>query len=81
MNDSFEVIAAMFLIREREARKRKDYSAAVAYANAYDWLCYAIENRDDCLSQFDGYDEANEFLKKINFNYLWEMEDLFKANE
>lgn len=79
MNDSMKVIAAMFLIREREARKRKDYSAAVAYANAYDWLCYAIENRDDCLSQFDDYDEANKFINSHNFKYLWEMEDLIKG--
>lgn len=81
MNDSMKVIAAMFLIRERDARKRGDHSAAVAYANAYDWVCYAVENNDDCLSQFDGYDEANEFLKKINFNYLWEMEDLIQKGE
>ena len=81
MNDSMKVIAAMLLIRERDAHNRDDHAAAIAYANAYAWLCYAVENRDDCLSQFDGYDEASELLKKINFNYLWEMEDLFRANE
>jgi hypothetical protein len=53
MNDSIKVIAMLFLIREREAQERKDYGAAVAYANAYDWLCYAVHDRNDCLSQFD----------------------------
>ena len=81
MNDSIEVIATMFLIREREAHERGEYAAAVAYANAYDFLCYAVENRDDCLSQFDGYDEANKFLNSHNFKYLWEMEEFFKTNK
>ena len=78
MNNPFEVIAAMFLIRERNAHERGDYAAAVAYANAYDLLCYAVEDRDDCLSQFDGYDEANDFLNRVNHNDLWELEDKFK---
>ena len=73
MNDSFEVIAAMFLIRERDAHNRGDHPAAIAYANAYDWLCYAVDNRDDCLCQFDGYDEANNFINNNNFKSLWEM--------
>lgn len=81
MNDSIEVIAAMFLIREREAHERGEYAAAVAYANAYDFLCYAVENRDDCLSQFDGYDEANNFINNNIFGELWEMEDMFKHPE
>ena len=81
MNDPFEVIAAMFLIREREARERGEHAAAVAYANAYDLLCYAVDDRDDCISQFDGYDEANKFLNSHNFKYLWEMEECFRANE
>ena len=78
MNDSFEVIAAMFIIREREARNRGEYAAAVAYANAYDLLCYAVDNRDDCISQFDGYDEANDFINSHEHVDLWMMEELFK---
>ena len=78
MNNPFEVIAAMFLIRERNAHERGDHAAAVAYANAYDLLCYAVEGRDDCLSQFDGYGEANDFLNRTNYDDLWELEDKFK---
>ena len=81
MNDSFEVIAMMFLIRERDAHNRGDHSAAVAYANAYDLLCYAVEGRDDCLGQFDGYDEANKFLNNTVFGELFALEDIFKHPE
>ena len=77
MNNSFEVIAAMFLIRERNAHERGEYAAAVAYANAYDLLCYAVEDCDDCISQFDGYNEANDFINSHEHVSLWMMEDLF----
>lgn len=79
MNDSIEVIAAMFLIREKEAQNRKDYGAAVAYANAYDWLCYAVDNRDDCLCQFDSYIEANELLNKEEYGHISELEGIYKG--
>lgn len=80
MNDLIKIIAALFLIREREANERKRYDAAVAYANAYDWLCYAAEDRDDCLSMFDGYSEASDFINSVDFKWLWELEELFKNN-
>ncbi len=79
MNNPFAVIATIFLFREHDATLRGDHSAAVAYANAYDLLCYAVENRDDCLSQFDGYDKANKFLNNTNCGELWELEDRFNA--
>lgn len=81
MNDSFEVIAAMFLIREREAHERGEHAAAVAYANAYDLLCYAVDDRDDCISQFDGYEEANDFINHSVYGDMWAMEDIFKHPE
>lgn len=82
MNNPFAVVATMFLYREHDARKRGDYGAAVAYANAYDLLCYAVENRDDCLSQFDSYDKANYFLNNTNCGELWELEEIFdKENQ
>jgi hypothetical protein len=79
MNDSLQVIAAMFLLREKEANARKDYGAAVAYANAYDLLCYAIDQRDDCLCQFDGYKEANELLNSVEVGGAWELESIVKG--
>lgn len=79
MNDSIEVVAAMLLIREKEAQNRKDYGAAVAYANAYDWLCYAVDNRDDCLCQFDGYKEANDLLNKEEYGHISELEGIYKG--
>lgn len=82
MNNPFAVVATMFLYREHDAQKRGDYGAAVAYANAYDLLCYAVENRDDCLSQFDSYDKANEFLNNTDCGELWELEEIFdKENQ
>lgn len=74
MNEMLKVIAMMFLIREKSARERKDYGAAVAYANAYDMLCYAVRERSDCLCQFDGYDEAiyclDDLPRNINISDL-----------
>jgi len=80
MNDPMKVIAMLFLIREREAQARKDYSAAVAYANAYDWLCYAAHNRDDCLCQFGGYEEANYYLNQLaDGTDIWDLEEIYKG--
>lgn len=80
MNDSMKVIAMLFLIREHEAQERKDYGAAVAYANAYDMLCYAVHNRDDCLSQFDGYKEAIHYLNQlIDGTDIWDLEEIYKG--
>ena len=79
MNDSIKVIAAWFLIREKAAQERKDYGAAVAYANAYDMLCYAVDDRDDCISQFDGYEDALALLNKDEFGHISELEGIYKG--
>jgi hypothetical protein len=79
MNDSIKVIAAWFLVREKAAQERKDYSAAVAYANAYDMLCYAVDDRDDCISQFDGYEDALALLNKDEFGHISELEGIYKG--
>lgn len=78
MNDLIQVIATLFLIREKDAAQRKEFAAAVAYANAYDLLCYAVHDRDDCLCQFDGYDEANRFLNAHPNVDVWDLEEIFK---
>jgi hypothetical protein len=79
MNDSIKVIAAWFLVREQMAQERKDYGAAVAYANAYDMLCYAVDDRDDCISQFDGYEDALALLNKDEFGHISELEGIYKG--
>ena len=79
MNHSMDVIAALFLIREKEAHERKDYAAAVAYANAYDLLCYAIYNNEECISQFDGYENALALLNKAEYSDIWELEGIYKG--
>ena len=79
MNDSMKIIAMLFLIREREAQERKDYGAAVAYANAYDMLCYAVDDRDDYISQFDGYEDALALLNKDEFGHISELEGIYKG--
>ena len=79
MNDSIKIIAAWFLVREKAAQERKDYGAAVAYANAYDMLCYAVDDRDDCISQFDGYEDALALLNKDEFGHISELEGIYKG--
>lgn len=80
MNNSMKIIAMLFLIREREAQERKDYGAAVAYANAYDLLCYAVHDRDDCISQFGGYEEANHYLNQlVDGTDVWDLEEIYKG--
>lgn len=79
MNNSIKVIAAWFLVREKAAQERKDYGAAVAYANAYDMLCYAVDDRDDCINQFDGYEDALALLNKEEFGHISELEGIYKG--
>ena len=75
----FRALAAWFLIREEQAQNRKDYGAAVAYANAYDMLGYAIEQNKDCLYQFDDMDEAIQFAFENQNASFWELEEIYKG--
>ena len=79
MNNSIKVIAAWFLVREQAAQERKDYGAAVAYANAYDMLCYAVDDREDMISLFDDYDKAIALLNKDEFGHIAELEGIYKG--
>ena len=78
-NTILKAVAVMFLIREEAARTRKDHGAAVAYANAYDWICSALEGREDSLSLFDGFDQALDFVKAHSGKAPWEYEEIFKG--
>jgi len=76
-----KILAVLFLVRAEDHNKRKEFWGAVAYSNAYDWLCYAIEGRDDCLSMFDGYDIAEKFVKDNPDVAAWELEEIFDKRE
>jgi hypothetical protein len=81
MNDLMKLIALLSLIRERDARERGEHAAAVAYANAYDWICYAVHDREDCLCNFDGYEEAIKFLEQNPDLDVWDLEEKFNRKE
>lgn len=79
MNEMMKLIAVMFLLRSQEHRNKKEFWGAMAYNNAFDWLCYALEDNKDCLSQFDGYDEAKAFIKEHPDLDMWALEDFIKG--
>jgi len=74
-----KIIAVLFLFREKIADSAKAYGAAVAYANAFDLLMYALNGCSDCVSQFEGYEQAVEFIKAHPNAEFWELEDIFKG--
>ena len=75
------ILCAFFLFREEAAHDRKEYAAAVAYANAYDLLCYAMHESKDCISMFDGFEDALLFAFEHRDVDVWEFEELFKNRE
>ena len=75
------ILCAFFLIREERASDRKEHAAAVAYANAYDLLCYAMHDRKDCISMFDDFDEAMQFAFDNRDVDVWELEEIFRNRE
>ena len=79
MNEIMKLIAVMCLLRAREHRIHKEFWGAVAYDNAFDWLCYALEGNEDCISQFDGYEEAKAFIEEHPDLDTWAIEDFIKG--
>ena len=79
MNETMKILAVMFLIRERDANNRKDYGVAVAYANAFDLLCYALKDDTDCICQFEGCEQAKAFIDEHPNLEFWELEDFIKG--
>lgn len=74
-----KIVAVMFLFREKICDNTKHYGAAIAYANAFDLMLYALTGCSDCVSQFSGYEEAVEFIKAHPDADFWELEDIFKG--
>lgn len=79
MDELMKIVAVMFLLREKRDEENKEYYGAVAYANAFDLMLYALTGCSDCVCQFDGYEEAVEFLKAHPDADFWELEDIFKG--
>ena len=79
MNEMMKLIAVMFLLRAQDHSKHKEFWGAIAYDNAFDWLCYALEGNEDYLTQFGGYNEAKTFIKKHPDLDMWAIEDFIKG--
>ena len=79
MNEILKIVMAMFLIRERDHNARKEFWGSIAYANAFDWLCDALKDDTENLSQYDGYEEAKRFIEEHPDLEFWGMEDYMKG--
>jgi len=79
MNEMIKIIAVMFLLRAQEHSNKNEFWGAVAYDNAFDLLCYALEDNKDCISQFDGYEEAKAFVEEHPDLNTWALEDFIKG--
>ena len=78
----FKILAAMLAMRAEYYYERNEWKTAVAYANAYDMVAYAAEDRWDCLSQFDWADEAEDLINKVGADVdFYELEDLIKGGQ
>lgn len=78
----FKILAAMFVLRAEYYEDRKEYDTAVAYANAYDMVAYAVRGRWDCLGQFGWADEAEDLINKVGADIdFYELEDLIRGSE
>jgi hypothetical protein len=78
MPELLKIIGVMFLLREQEHRDKRESWGATAYANAFDLLCYGLKDDEDCVRQFDGYEQAKEFIKEHPTLDFWELEDCIK---
>jgi hypothetical protein len=79
MDELMKKVAVLFLIREKRLAEKSEYYGATAYANAFDLMLYALTGCEDCVCQFDGYEEAVEFVKAHPDANFWELEDIFKG--
>lgn len=78
----FKILAAMLAMRAEYYEDRKEYDAAVAYANAYDMVAYAVNDRWDCLGQFGWADEAEDLINKVGADIdFYELEDLIRGGK
>lgn len=62
MEKLLKLVACMFLARSHYYALRKDFVRSGSYKTAYHLLCYAIHDREDCISNFDFYDPASDLV-------------------
>ena len=79
MNEIMRILAVMFLQREQVADNAKAYGTAIAYRNAFDLLCYALKDDEDCISQFEGYEQAKAFINEHPNLEFWDLENCIKG--
>ena len=79
MNETMKIIAVMFLLREHSSDNAKAFGAAIACANAFDLLCYALKEDENCISQFAGYEQAKAFIAEHPTLDFWKLEDFIKG--
>lgn len=73
-----KIIACMFLMREYYWNSVKDYARACAYKTAYHLVAYAIHDREDCIGEFDNYEDAAQFVHEHPYMDIWYYEDKVK---
>lgn len=76
MEPLLKIVAAMFLVRERYWTKRRDFGRAGAYKTAYHLLAYVIHDREDCIGNFDFYEEASQWVWIHPYMDIWDYEEL-----
>ena len=76
------ILATMFAMRSVFWREKGEPAIATTYDNAYDMLAYVIDDRWDCLSQFDFATIAEQFIDKIGTDIdLWDLEEIIKGDK
>ena len=78
MEKLLKLVACMFLARSYYYAKRKDFERSGSYKTAYHLLCYAIHDREDCISNFDFYDTASDLLHQHPYMDVDTYEEIYE---
>jgi len=78
MEKLLKLVACMFLARSHYYAMRKDFERSGSYKTAYHLLCYAIHDREDCISNFDFYEPASDLLFQHPYMDVWDYEEIYE---
>lgn len=78
MEKLLKLVACMFLARSYYYAVRKDFERSGSYKTAYHLLCYAIHDREDCISNFDFYDTASDLLHQHPYMDVDTYEEIYE---